>query len=385
MDQHIRALFPAAQNYTYLNSAAVAPLPVTAVKAIASQLEDVANNGSLNMARWHATKTRARELTASMLGVSSGQIAFMRNTSDGFCSVAAGMKWRKGDNIVTFAGEFPANYYPWRELRNEHGVEIRNCPERGGHGGQGGQGGRIDIDELINLIDGDTKLVAVSAVQYSSGFRLDLERIGRRVRKSDALFAVDIIQAFGVTPFDLPAQFVDIAAGASYKWLCSPEGCGILYLGDRALERIKPASIGWMSVKEPWDFDKRDQKLKGGCLAWETGMGGSALFYGLEQSLDLLRETGTARISHYLEDLTDFLCEILPARYEIVSSRAKGQKSQIVSIRGGGGLKNMPADKIAEILLRENIVVSSRGGCVRIAPHFFNNFADIERLVEYLP
>lgn len=373
MDQHIRALFPAAQNYTYLNSASVAPMPLTAVKAIASQLEDVANSGSLNMARWHATKTRARELTASMLGVCAEQIAFMRNTSDGFCSVAAGMKWRQGDNIVTFAGEFPANYYPWRELRNDHGVEIRDCPERGG---------RIDIEELAGLIDSDTKLVAVSAVQYSSGFRLDLERIGLEVRKADALFAVDIIQAFGVTPFDLPAQFVDIAAGASYKWLCSPEGCGIFYLGERALERIRPASIGWMSVKEPWDFDKREQKPKGGCLAWETGMGGSALFYGLEQSLDLLRETGTARISAYLEDLTDFLCEILPARYEIVSSRASGQKSQIVSIRAMNG---KTADEVAEILLRENIVVSSRGGCVRIAPHFFNNFADIERLVEYLP
>ncbi len=300
-------------------------MPVTAVKAIASQLEDVAGSGSLNMARWHKTKARARELTASMLGVSSEQIAFMRNTSDGFCSVAAGMKWRKEDNIVTFAGEFPANYYPWRELRNDYGVEIRDCPERGG---------RIDIDELTSLIDGNTKLVAVSAVQYSSGFRLDLERIGREARAADALFAVDIIQAFGVMPLDLPEQFVDIAAGASYKWLCSPEGCGIFYLGDRALERVRPASVGWMSVKEPWDFDQREQKPKGGCLAWETGMGGSALFYGLEQSLELLRQTGTARISAYLEDLTDFLCEILPARYEIVSSRASGQKSQIVSIRG---------------------------------------------------
>src|ERR1041384_23598 len=98
MDPKSRALFPAAQNCTYLNSAAVAPMPVTAVKAIASQLDDVANSGSLNMARWHATKDRARALTASMLGARAEQIAFMRNTSDGFCSVAAGMKWRKGDN-----------------------------------------------------------------------------------------------------------------------------------------------------------------------------------------------------------------------------------------------------------------------------------------------
>lgn len=384
MDQYIRALFPAAQNYTYLNSASIAPLPVTAVRAVAAQLEDVSSGGSVNFWDWHAAKNRARELTASMLGVHAEEIAFLRNTSDGFCSVAAGMNWRKGDNIVTFAGEFPANYYPWRGLRDNYGVEIRACHERGGGNGGGGGGSRIDIDELTSLIDQNTKLVAVSAVQYSSGFSLDLERIGSAVRKTDALFAVDIIQAFGVTPFDLPAQYIDIAAGASYKWLCAPEGCGIFYLGSRAREQIKPASIGWMSVEEPWDFANREQGHKSGCLAWETGMCGSALFYGLEQSLALLRKTGVSQIATYLEELTDFLCEILPARYEIVSSRIKGEKSQIVSIRPING-NGATADSITEHLRLRNIIVSSRGGCIRIAPHFFNNFRDIERLVEYLP
>jgi selenocysteine lyase/cysteine desulfurase len=98
--------------------------------------------------------------------------------------------------------------------------------------------GRIDIEELCSMIDGRTRLVAVSAVQYSSGFRLDLARIGKIVRSRDSLFAVDIIQAFGAMKFDLPAQFVDIAAGASYKWLCAPEGCGIFYINERARGRV---------------------------------------------------------------------------------------------------------------------------------------------------
>ena len=374
INQEIRRLFPAAQKYTYLNSAAIAPLPTVAVKAVTSQLEDASNNGSINMENWCATKNRARELAAEMLGVRSEEIAFMRNTSDGFSGAAAGMNWRKGDNIVTFSREFPANFYPWRMIRDKFGVEIRFCAE---------ENGRIELDELTGLIDENTRLVTISAVQYSSGFRADLERVGKAARKADALFAVDIIQAFGVFPFDLPAQFVDIASGASYKWLCSPEGCGIFYLGERARERVKPNCTGWKSVENPWDFDDLEQPLKPNSLVWETGMGGSALFYGLEQSLKLLHLTGVEKIASYLEKLTDFLCEIMPTdRYEIVSSRAKNEKSQIVSIESRNGLSS---GEIAERLRRENVIVSSRGNRVRIAPHFFNNFEDVQRLVENLP
>jgi len=374
MNHEIRRLFPAAQKYTYLNSAQFAPLPTVAVRAVTSQLEDTSNNGSINMDDWQATKTRARRLVAEMLGVRAEHVAFLRNTSDGFSSVALGMKWRKGDNIVTFAGEFPANFYPWRVLRDEFGVEIRACAERDG---------RIDPDELTSLIDGNTRLVSISAVQYSSGFRIDLERVGRAARAVDALFAVDIIQAFGVLPFDLPSQFVDIASGASYKWLCSPEGCGIFYLNERALARIRRTFTGWQSVENAWNFADLEQKFKSNTLAWETGMGGSALFYGLEQSLKLLHETGVRRIAAYLEKLTDFLCEIMPTeRYEIVSSRARGEKSQIVCIESRNGLAS---GEVAERLKRENIIVSARGSRLRIAPHFFNNFEDIERLVGNLP
>jgi cysteine desulfurase / selenocysteine lyase len=374
MNKRIRALFPAAQNYTYLNSAAIAPMPRAAVRAVTSQLEDASGHGSVNMGDWFATKARVRGLVAEMLGARPDQIAFMRNTSDGLCGVAAGMKWKPGDNIVSAAGEFPANFYPWRSLRDERGVELRLSPQKEG---------RIDVEELTGLIDENTRLVTVSAVQFCSGFRSDLETIGRAARHADALFAVDIIQALGVLPFDLPAQYVDIASGASYKWLCSPEGCGIFYLNDRAIERVKPSSVSWMSVERPWDFDDRDQAVKPNSLAWETGMGGSALFYGMERSLNLLQKTGVEKIAAYLEELTDFLCEILPTRkYEIVSSRAKGEKSQIVSIKTRNGTT---ADAIALHLQRQGIIVSQRNGCIRISPHFFNNWQDIERLAASLP
>jgi selenocysteine lyase/cysteine desulfurase len=220
-------------------------------------------------------------------------------------------------------------------------------------------------------------------VQFASGFRADLERVGRAARATGALFAVDIIQGFGAMSMDLPAQFVDIASSASHKWLCSPEGCGILYLSDRARERVAPSVVGWISVEHPWNFDDREQNWKSNALAWESGTGCASLFYGLEQSLKLLHETGGAKIENYLEELSDYLCEGLRAKnYEIVSSRAKGEKSQIVCIMPKAG---QISGEVAKHLENENIVISPRGERLRIAPHFFNIREDIDRLINALP
>lgn len=374
MNHEIRSFFPAASKYTYLNSAAVSPIPTTAIAAVNAQLHDVANNGSNNYNDWIATKNRARGLVAEMLGVRHEQIAFMRNTSDGFASIANGIGWRQGDNIVSFEHEFPANFYPWRMVRDRFGVELRLCRE---------MNGRVDIDELISMIDSGTKLVAVSAVQYASGFKADLERIGRAARNADALFTVDIIQGLGAMGFDLPAQFVDIAAGASHKWLCAPEGCGILYMSDRARERVEPAFVGWISVSTPWDFVDRAQPFKPNALAMESGTGASALFYGLEQSLKLLHETGLEKIDAYLLDLTDELCaRVAEKNYDIISSRENGEKSAIVCIKHRGGID---CGQIAEDLQNSGIIVSPRGDRLRIAPHFYNNLDDIEALIRALP
>jgi selenocysteine lyase/cysteine desulfurase len=374
MNDEIRRLFPAAEKHTYLNSAAVSPMPSTALDAVRSQLEDVSDNGSANYLDWVATKNRARALIGGMLNVAPETIAFMRNTSDGFAAVASGMSWKAGDNIVSFANEFPANYYAWRHVRDKFGVELRMAPEHDG---------RIDLDELIALIDSNTKLVAISAVQFASGFTADLERIAKAAHAVDALLAVDIIQGLGARGFDLPALGVDIASGASHKWMCAPEGCGLLYVSEGARNRVDPTFVGWISVDTPWDFEDREQPFRPNALAWESGTGCSSLFYGLEQSAKLLSETGLDRIEKYLEELTDFLCELIDGKnYEIVSSRTPGEKSSIVCIRHLDGLSS---DDIFSRLERENIIVSSRGDRVRISPHFYNNREDIERFAAALP
>jgi len=374
MNDTLRALFPVTERANYLNHAAVSPPPRPTIDAIQSQLADVSENGSVNFRSWLATKERSRVLLASMLGAQPEQVAFMRNTSDGLSTVANGLDWRAGDNLVTFRREFPSNMYPWLRARDAFGVEVRLCEERDG---------RIDLDELIGLIDNKTRIVAVSHVQFGSGFRADLERLGRAARAHDALLIVDVIQSLGVVPIDVEAELVDVAAAAGHKWLLTPEGVGLLYLSARARERIQPTLVGWVSVPNPDDHANFEQGWNRGALAWETGTAPISLIHGLEASLKLLNEVGVAKIQMHLEMLTDHLCERLQnTGYEVVSSRRVGEKSQIVCIRHLNGLSAM--DLYAHLKQR-NIITAPRADRLRIAPHLYNTLEEIDGLVSALP
>ncbi len=374
MNSTVRALFPVTERAIYLNHAAVSPPPLATIEAIQSQLKDVSENGSVNFRNWVAVKERARKLVAGMLGARPEQVAFMRNTSDGLSTVANGLDWHPGDNLVTFRNEFPSNIYPWLRVRDALSVEVRMCQERDG---------RIDLDELIGLIDGRTRLVAISQIQYASGFRADLERIGRAARSHDALLVVDVIQALGVVPIDVDSELIDVAAAGCHKWLLTPEGVGLLYLSARARERIQPTLVGWISVPNLEDYNNFEQGWNRGTLPWETGTGPASLLHGLEASLNLLTATGIANIQSYLETLTDHLCERLRnTDYEVVSSRRSGEKSQIVCIRHNAGLTSMD---LYSHLKKRDIITAPRGDRLRISPHFYNSFEDIDELVNALP
>jgi len=243
--------------------------------------------------------------------------------------------------------------------------------------------GRIDLDELIRLIDRKTRIVAISQIQFASGFRADLERIGRAARAHDALLVVDVIQALGVVPVDVQSELIDVAAAACHKWLLTPEGVGLLYLSPRARERIQPTLVGWTSVPNPEDYWNFEQGWNQGTLAWETGTGPVAIIHGLEASLKLLHEVGIRPIEDHLENLTDHLCERLQnTQYEIVSSRRVGEKSQIVCIRHLAGLSSMD---LYTHLKKRNIITAPRGDRLRISPHFYNTVEEMDELVKALP
>jgi len=373
MTPELRALFPITERLVYLNHAAVSPLPTPTIKATEAQLHDVFESGSMHFRQWLSVKEEARRLLASLLGARPEQVAFMRNTSDSLSTVANGLRWKAGDNIVTFRHEFPSNIYPWLRLRETHGVEVRMCGERNG---------RVDQEGLCNLIDDRTRLVAISQVQFASGFRANIARLAEATRQRDALLVVDVIQGLGVVPTNVEQEGIDVAAGAGHKWLLTPEGVGYLYLSDRARERIEPTLVGWVSVQSPEDYDNFDQPWNRCTLAWETGTGPNALIHGLKASLELLASVGTKRISNYLEELTDYLCERLEGvAYDVVSSRTPEDKSQIVCIKHRHGLSSMD---LYRRLAEQNIITAPRGDRLRIAPHFYNNHEDIDRLLSGL-
>lgn len=374
MNDQLRALFPITERAIYFNHAAVSPPPIPTIEAVRSQLRDVAENGSLNYRSWITVKEQARMLAAALIGARPEQIAFMRNTSDALSTVANGLSWNPGDNLVTFRNEFPSNIYPWLRLRDTLGVEVRFCEE---------QDGRIDLEELIGLIDDKTRIVAISQIQYASGFRTDLERVGRAARAHDALLVVDVIQAMGVVPTNVDAELIDVAAAAGHKWLLTPEGVGLLYLSDRASERIEPTLVGWISVPDPEDYGNFEQEWNRGALAWETGTGPSALIHGLEASLQLLTEIGVSRIANHLEQLTDQLCNHMQGlNYQIVSSRRPSEKSQIVCVRHKGGLGAMA---LYSHLKERGIITAPRGDRLRIAPHLYNTSEEIDEFARALP
>ncbi len=374
MNDELRALFPITKDTIYLNHAAVSPPPITTIQAVTDQLNDVVQHGSHHYRRWVAVKESARLLAAQMIGARPEQIAFMRNTSDGISTVANGLQWKAGDNIVTFRREFPSNIYPWLRIRDAQGVEVRMCDEREG---------RIELNELIGLIDSKTRVVAISQVQYGSGFRADLERLGRAARRVDALLVVDVIQAMGVLPTNVETELIDVAAGACHKWLLTPEGIGVLYLSDRARERIEPTLIGWVSVRDPEDYSNFDQEWKDGVLPWETGTAATALIHGLEASLQLLTEVGIQRIASHLKTLTDHFCERMAGRnYEIVSSRRPGEESQIICIRHRG---DQTASGLYSLLKKRGILAAPRGDRLRISPHVYNVIEEMDAVVDALP
>lgn len=373
MNEDLRRLFPILSDWTYLNHASCSPPPATAIAAANRQLLDVQMNGSLNYKNWVAAKENCRRLTAKLLNVRPAQIAFLRNTSDALSCVANGLKWTAADNIVLFENEFPSNIYPWRRIRDEFGVQLKFCPERGG---------RIDLDEFCALIDDNTKIVTISAVQYASGFRADLRKIADAARQVDALFVTDVIQAMGANPLDAEIDLFDVAAGAFHKWLLAPEGVGFLYLSDRARARIEPTLVGWISVQHHEDFGDIEQDFKPDALAWETGTFASSLFYAVEECLKIFDNFGVPAINQYLLELTDFLCEnVDQTKYKIISSRRAGEKSPIVCLASSAGAS---ASQLAKNLLAEKVVVIARGQRLRISPHFYNNRHDIEKLIAAL-
>jgi selenocysteine lyase/cysteine desulfurase len=315
---------------------------------------------------------RVRGLAARLLGArESHEVAFVENTSSALSLVAEGLDWQPGDNVVGAALEFPSNVYPWMGLASR-GVEYRQVEERDG---------RIDPGEILARLDSRTRMLALSWVQYASGFRSDLARLGRACRERGILFVVDVIQGLGALPLDVEAGFVDVAAASAHKWLLGPEGIALLYVSDRVVERLRPARSGWRSMRDPFQWTAYDLTWNQGARRFESGTLNAYGIVALGGSLEVLLAVGAEEIEPRVLALADLAARGLEELgFSVVSSRRRGETSGIVTAVPPG----RKAQSLIKPLDERGIVVAARAGRLRIAPHFYNTADEIERCLAEL-
>jgi selenocysteine lyase/cysteine desulfurase len=373
MNQTIRSLFPVTEKYVYLNHSAVCPLSTRVRDAMNGLLEDVTRNGSVNYNDWLETYERSRKSAARLVNARPHEIAFMRNTSEAISAVANGIEWREGDNVVTCNVEFPANVYPWLRLCQERGIQLKTAEERSG---------RIDPDELLSRIDDRTRVVTISWVQFASGFRSDLARIGKFCRERNIIFVADVIQGLGGLKLDVERDYVDAFAADAHKYLLGPEGVALLFVSDRVIDRIRPTVVGWTSVKDYEQHLDYNLNYRDGALRFECGTLNSAGVYGLGAAVDLFLEVGPEEVEAHILGLSDYLGDRLTAKgYKVISSRLPGEASGVVTCTHE---QHSPRD-LYRLLLSKDIITAPRANRLRISSHFYNTREEVDALIDALP
>ena len=361
--------FPVTRRWAFLDHAAVAPLPAVAVRELAAYATDLAQNGIASVGRWVNRAKEVRGLAARLLGTVPDEVAFIKNTSEGINFVAEGFPWRPGDNVVLAAEEYPSNQYPWMNQAHR-GVEVRAVPSRGS---------RVSLFDLRAAIDSRTRIVALSFVEYASGFRNDLNAIGALCRERGVYFFVDAIQGLGVFPLDVTRTPVDFLAADSHKWLLGPEGMGIFWIRKDLIDMLHPIGVGWNSVVDCYNFAKIDFRLKPHAGRWEGGAPNVAGITAMGASLDLLLSKGIANLGERVEFLTDYASDRAKAAgLEVFSSRAPGEKSGIVAFHAPG----RDPDALVKRCRDAGVIVNQRMGRVRISPHAYNSTDEIDRFIE---
>jgi selenocysteine lyase/cysteine desulfurase len=368
-----RSFFPVTAELAYLNHAGVAPISTRVQEALERYAAEATRRGAFRYDEFFdAEVERVRGRAAELLGARGEEIAFVKNTTEGLGLVAAGLDWQRGDQVVTCDLEYPSNVYPWQRLARR-GVEtllLRSAD------------GRLSFEAVERaLASPRARLLALSSVQFGSGFRCDLEKLGALCRERGVLFCVDAIQSLGYLPLDVARCGIDFLAADGHKWLLSLEGCGIFYCARRVQDRIEPRVVGWRSVRENRDFDRYHLELQPSAGRFEEGSTNTAGIFALGAALDLLLELGVAAVGERVLGLAERLAQRLSQRgARLLSPRGAGEASGIVSFQW----RDEPVQRTAARLRAAGVFVVARRGGVRASPHFYNDEGDLERLLSAL-
>ncbi len=366
-----RGLFPVTRNLVYVNHAAVGPLSVRVAEAMEQATHDQRDFGALHWRTWYAEYDRFREAAARLIAAQPGEIAILKNTSEGISFVAEGLRWRAGDNVITTDLEFPSNSTPWRRL-DKRGVECRTVRSR--------DGAWLPAD-VEALIDDRTRIVTVSSVAFHNGFAADIEAVGAICARRGVLFCVDAIQSLGVLPIDVRKANVAFLAADGHKWLCGPEGAAIFYVAAEHRDQLEVLESGWTNFDRKGRFIDCPVELLPNARRFEAGSLPTIGIFGTRAAIELLLEIGVESIGAETLRIASLLAEGLDSIGWRIATPRPIASGIVGAIPPGDDPSLLRWHRLLE---EQGIVCAPREGLLRFSPHFYNDESDVERIVAAL-
>jgi cysteine desulfurase / selenocysteine lyase len=359
----------------YLNHAAISPLPKHTLSAIRNFLNEREYGPIENFETWMKTVQDTRSRICELIHApDKDQISFMGNTSDAISAVAGGYLWKPGDEVILNSIEFPANIQPFRILEKKGVKPVYIKPDQNGY---------ITAEVLEQAITPRTRMLSISAVQYLTGFRADLDSIGQLCRNYNIFFIVDAIQGLGAVKIDVQKAQIDALATGAHKWLMSPMGTGFLYLSERLAECMKPAKTGWLSVENPWELSNYNQPWKPLSGHLETGTYNIIGIIGLNESLKMILDIGMDVIEKKIIALSGYVSDniIDSDKATLLSPLDDRFRAGIVTFKP---YRSQNPEESVYQLKQCKITISAREGYYRISPHFYNTSDETDMVLEYL-
>lgn len=352
--------FPVMQHGLYANHAAIAPWPRVASKAVADFAMENCKLGPEQYSHWLLREKQLRQRLASLINaVSTDDIALLKNTTEGICSVANGIDWRPGDNLVIPVDEFPSNRLPWLALKRL-GVEIREVDIRS-----------TDEPEqaLLANMDEHTRLLSVSAVQWIDGLRLRLKKLGKACSQRGVLFFVDAIQQLGAMQIDVQECRIDFLAADGHKWMLAPEGIAVFYCREGIRGQLRTSQQGWHMVEDPYQFNRSSWQPSKTAMRFEAGSPNTLGQTGLHASIGLLQDVGMQHVEANIVANSLTLSKGLVDIPGLELSRPFDPQrvSGIVSFR----TESQDPVQLQQVLRSRGLSSTVRANAIRLSPHFY--------------
>jgi len=377
-----RDLFPDLESAVYLNHASLSPPSRPVIEAVERSLQGYARQGMAWYVEEMACRDRLRTLLAGLIGGESEDLGLVANTSAGVLAIALCLDWSAGDRVVLFEGEFPTNITPWQQAARREGLEIVWMKADAFRHDRATALERLE-DELRKGV----RLIAMSAVQFTTGQRMPLEAIGALCAQHGTELFVDGIQALGVVPTDAPAMGIHYFTAGSHKWLMGPEGLGCLWVDPRVADRLQPNVAGWLSHEDAFAFLSQgaghlryDRGFQHGARMVEAGTFNSLGAAGLEASVGLIEQIGVVPLYEHVQRWHDAIEPALVERgFESARMKEQEGRSGSLSLRPPG---QHGAPNWARALGEQGISVSSPDGWLRLSPSWPNHLVEVELVLQ---